>query len=214
MRQCLKKANEFKDFGNDKVSVTLNIIKRIICIQGEQKAANECEGRVRNLLTSLPRMATTIKTANNKNPECPVCMGVCETPYALQQCGHIYCRACLYDFFTSRCNSTLSLNAFKICCLADGCNVSCLIRDIKSVLGAHQMEQLAKVVFQIYLKQSSINLAQCVGNDCLQVSYSNIWKTSKGLIIAFFNPRSIVVRKIHQNTHVINVLNCIVCPAK
>ncbi|CAF1394380.1 unnamed protein product [Rotaria sordida] len=168
LRPCLKKASEFKKLGNDQASVDINMIKRVIYIYGEEKAVKECENRVRKQLASLPQLATTKKNTSN-HPDCPFCMGVCEPPYALQQCGHIYCRGCLYDFFATRCDPTLSVNAFKIYCPVDGCNTPCLIRDIKSILGAEKMERLAKAAFQIYLKQPGVDLAQCIGIDCQQV---------------------------------------------
>jgi hypothetical protein len=147
------------------------MIKRIIYIYGEEKAAKECEKHVRNQLASLPQLTTTKKTTGNNlsNPDCLFCLGACESPYVLQQCGHMYCRGCLYDFFVTRCDPTLSVNAFKLSCPVDGCNVSCLIRDIKSILGAEKMERVAKAAFQIYLKKPGVDLAQCVGIDCQQV---------------------------------------------
>ena len=173
LRECLKKTNEFKSLGNDRVSVEINMMKRVISICGEQSAAKDCENHVRALLTSLSQSITKNNTASGNDGDCPICFAPCESPYALQQCGHTYCRACLLDFFTSKCSPTLSMSTFKICCPVAGCNASCLIRDIKSILGTDKMERLVKVAFQIYLQQKGADLATCFGIDCPQVDYWN-----------------------------------------
>ncbi len=146
----------------------------MICICAEKTAAIDCEKRVRELLASFSQKTSTINTANTmtNNPECRLCCDTCEAPYVLQQCGHTYCRSCLIGYFETRFDPTLSVNGFKLCCPADGCNASCLIRDIKSILGTDGIARLAKAAFQIYLKQTGIDLAQCIGVDCQQVCSS------------------------------------------
>ncbi|CAF1265906.1 unnamed protein product [Rotaria sordida] len=63
----------------------------------------------------------------------------------------------------------MALNAFKLCCPYDKCNVECLIRDIVSILGFQQANRLALIAFKIYIRCPQNDLVQCFGNDCDQV---------------------------------------------
>lgn len=143
------------------------MIKKFIRISGEQFQIKTCEDQIRHYISTLQSTSST--TNKSTNIDCPICCDTCESPYRLQQCGHTYCRGCLISFFEMRFDPTMSLKDFKISCPVDTCNTSCLIRDIKSVLGADKMGRLAKAAFQIHLKQPNVDLAQCVGVDCIQV---------------------------------------------
>ena len=78
------------------------------------------------------------------------------------------------NFFETSFDSTMTLKQFKLCCPIGTCNSLCLMRDIKSILGADKMIRIAKAAFQIYLKQPKIDLTQCIGIDCIQVCSSKI----------------------------------------
>lgn len=143
------------------------MIKRFIRISGDQTKIKLCENQIRQYLTTLEQNSSTINKSNNT--ACPFCCDTCDSPYKLQQCGHTFCRGCLMNYFETRFDPTMTLKQFKICCPAEKCNSSCLIRDIKSILGADKMIRIAKAAFQIYLKQPKIDLAQCLGIDCIQV---------------------------------------------
>jgi hypothetical protein len=144
------------------------MIKKVIRICGEEARVKICQDCIHQYLSTLEQKTSITKKSNNI--ECPICCDTCDSPYTLQQCGHTYCRGCLTQFFETHFDSTLSLKQFKLCCLVDKCNSSCLIRDIKSILGPDKMIRLAKAAFQIYVKQPDADLAQCVGIDCTQVS--------------------------------------------
>jgi hypothetical protein len=172
LRQCLRNTNKIKDLSDEKASVEINMIKRIIRISGEEPAVKRCEERIRQFLGTLKETISTINKSNNM--ECPFCCCPCESPYTLQQCGHTYCRECLMRYFETRFDPTLSLEQFKITCPTEKCNSSCLIRDIKSILGPEKIIRLAKAAFQVYLKKPNVDLTQCVGIDCAQVSFIEI----------------------------------------
>jgi hypothetical protein len=168
LRQCLRNTNKIKDFGGDLTTVEFNMVKKFIRLSGEEANVKICEGNIRKYLVTLEEQKPTTNKSNNI--ECPLCCDTCDSPYTLQQCGHTYCRGCLNQYFETRFDPTLSVKEFKLCCPTDKCNSVCLIRDIKSILGAEKIIRLAKAAFQIYLKQSGVDLAQCVGIDCTQVS--------------------------------------------
>ncbi len=168
LRQCLRNTNKIKDFADEKTSVEINMLKKLIRICGEEMRVKICEDRIRQYLTTLKQKTSITNKSNNM--ECPICSGTCDSPYSLQQCGHKYCRECLVQFFETRFDSTLSLKQFKLCCPVDKCNSPCLIRDIKSILGSDKMIRLAKTAFQVYMKEPCIDLAECFGIDCKQVS--------------------------------------------
>jgi len=166
LRQCLRNTNKIKEFADEKTTVEINMLKKLIRICGEEGRVKICEGRIRQYLTTL-KQNTSITNKSN-NIECPICCSTCDSPYSLQQCGHKYCRECLIQYFETHFDSTLSLKQFKLCCLT--CNSPCLIPDIKSILGSDKMIRLAKTAFQVYMKEPGIDLAECFGIDCKQVS--------------------------------------------
>jgi ATP-dependent RNA helicase DHX8/PRP22 len=168
LRQCLRNTNKIKDLNDEKTSIEIIMIKRIIRISGEESAVKKCEQRIREFISTLEQTKLTTNKLNNT--ECPFCTCPCDSPYALQQCGHTYCRSCLMGYFETRFDPTLSIQAFKITCPIEKCNSPCLIRDIQSILGSEKLIRLAKAAFQIYLKKSGIDLVQCFGIDCAQVS--------------------------------------------
>lgn len=168
------------------------MIKKIIRISGEELAVKNCEERIRQYLTTLEQTKSTTNKSNNI--DCPLCLCPCESPYTLQQCGDTYCRECLMRYFETRFDPTLSIQQFKITCPIEKCNSSCLIRDIKSILGPEKIIRLAKAAFQIYLKKPNVDLVQCVGIDCTQVSFIKIRFKKKQT--QYSSSRFIVHRKI------------------
>jgi ATP-dependent RNA helicase DHX8/PRP22 len=114
------------------------------------------------------------KINNDTQSICTVCMCEFDSPYSLQQCGHTFCRSCLISYFESHMNSTITANAFKLCCPFDKCDVPCLIRDIVSILGAEKATRLAMIAFKIHIRSPENDLVQCWGNDCDQVIDTNI----------------------------------------
>ena len=170
LRQCLKKIKEIKGFGNDETTVEINIVKKTLVIRGGRSAVSKCEDRLRQYLVQLPQQ--TSSTKSTVTIQCPLCCSTCESAYTLQQCGHTFCRICLHHMFETHCDQTLGEKAFLVGCPAEKCDAQCLIRDIKSILGPGGMKRLSQTAFQIYLKQTKHDLAQCVGIDCMQVKHS------------------------------------------
>ena len=169
LRQCLRNTNTLKEMNDEKSVIEIDLKKKVIRISGEEMSVKSCENRVRQYLATLTD-ATSSKTTTNTS-DCPLCCDTCDTPYALQQCGHVYCRGCLTNFFETKIDPTLSLKEFRLTCPVDKCESACLIRDIKSILGAEKTLRLARIALQIYLRQPGVDLAQCVGIDCSQVSF-------------------------------------------
>lgn len=169
LRQCLRNTSTVKELSAEDATIEIDIRKRVIRISGDDHSVKICENRVRQYLATLTPDSSS-KTTTAKN-ECPLCCDTCEFPYALQECGHVYCRSCLMNFFESKIDPTLSLKEYQLVCLVDQCGSKCLIRDIKSILGAEKTPRLAKIALQIYLRQPKVDLAQCFGIDCNQVSF-------------------------------------------
>lgn len=166
-RQCLEKSNEIHQLGDGKVKININAIKQQILIRGNRDAVIECQCKVKSLLDKLVR--TPLGSATDTENICPLCADNFNSPYLLQQCGHIFCHSCLHNYFDTRFDKTLSFKEFKLCCPANDCNQVCLIRDIQSILESDELARLATVAYQLYIRNGKDGLVQCVGNDCKQI---------------------------------------------
>lgn len=158
-----------KELSEGDTTIEIDMKKRMIRISGDDNSVKSCENRVRQYLATLGDDKSS-KATTAKN-ECPLCCATCDFPYALQECGHVYCRECLINFFESKIDPTLSLKEYQLVCPVDKCGSKCLIRDIKSILGAEKTPRLARIALQIYLRQPTVDLTQCFGIDCDQVSF-------------------------------------------
>lgn len=173
----MQKASGLRELGDEKVTVTIDVIKRIVSVSGDKEAVLKCEQNVKHLLERLVPVAihstatawqtTTMKI--NTQCLCTICMCELDSPYSLQQCGHTFCRLCLMMYFESHFDSTMTADAFKLCCPFNKCSVACVIRDIVSILGNDKTARLAKIAFKICIRSTKNDLVQCVGNNCEQV---------------------------------------------
>ncbi|CAF1320817.1 unnamed protein product, partial [Adineta ricciae] len=171
IRLCIQNAKKFRELNNKKTTVVVNVIKHVITITGDRDAVTSCEQKVTQFLDNFSQLSGHVdekKSADTTNT-CPICACDFDSPYALQQCGHTFCRSCLTAYFDTYFDVTISSDAFKLSCPLQNCNAVCLIRDIVSILGFERMTRLAMIAFQIYIRRGENNLAQCMGIDCKQV---------------------------------------------
>lgn len=143
------------------------MIKRLIAITGDEQSVLECERNVKDFLQRCVLIHSTILP--DTQIRCPMCMCEFDSPYSLQQCGHIFCRSCLINYFETYMNSTMITDAFKLCCPSNGCGAVCLIRDIVSILGSEKTNRLATIVFERNIRNTKNDLVQCFGDNCIQV---------------------------------------------
>jgi ATP-dependent RNA helicase DHX8/PRP22 len=162
----MQKSSQLRELGNGKAKVTIDRMKRLITVSGDQQNVLECERNVKDFL----RIGVTATKISRDTPDiCTMCMCEFDSPYSLQECGHIFCRSCLISYFESDMDSTMTTDTFKICCPFNRCGVACLIRDIVSILGSEKTSNLAKAAFERYIRNSENDLVQCSGNNCIQV---------------------------------------------
>jgi hypothetical protein len=174
----MQESSKLRELGNAKAKITINMIKRLVLVSGDPQTVSECDQNVKKFLqtlipvpihsTATSCQKTTIMT--DTHDICPICACKFDSPYSLQQCGHIFCRSCLMDYFESHMDSTMTADAFTLCCPFNKCNVECLIRDIVSVLGSEKAALLAMIAFRIHIRRPENDLIQCSGNDCNQVA--------------------------------------------
>jgi hypothetical protein len=171
IRQCIQNSSTLRELNNKKTKVAINMIKRLIVVSGDRETVIECERRVKELLDKFAYTSShsNEKTTIDMKNICTICNCDFDSPYALQQCGHTFCRPCLTAYFDTYFDATISYEAFKLSCPFQQCNEVCLIRDIVSVLGFERMARLAMIAFQIYIRRVDNNLVQCMGIDCKQV---------------------------------------------
>ncbi|CAF3991955.1 unnamed protein product [Rotaria magnacalcarata] len=174
IRQSIEQSSELRRMGNEEVKVTIDVLKRLIIINGDKNKVLECERKIKDRLDSyLPEYVPTTTTADfqrltiatNEERVCPICLSDFKSPYCLQPCGHTFCRLCLQNHFESIYNT----DALHLCCPLLTCKVECVIQDIEAVLGFEKMSCLAKIAFQIYIARQESDLNQCIGNNCDQV---------------------------------------------
>ncbi|CAF1472638.1 unnamed protein product, partial [Rotaria sordida] len=184
IRQCIQNWSMFRELNNKQIKITINIIKHLIVMIGDREKVIECEQKVKELLDKFVNsfnQSNGKKTIDMKNI-CPICDCEYDSPYVLQQCGHIFCRSCLSAYFDTYFDATKSFETFKLSCPCQECNEVCLIRDIVSILGFERMARLAMIAFQIYIRRVDNNLVQCMGIDCKQV-----YRPSKSSSMYFCN---------------------------
>ena len=171
IRLCIQNAKTFRELNNKKTTVVVNLIKHVIIITGERDAVTSCEQKIIQFLDNFSQLSSHVdeKKSTDTTNTCPICACNFDSPYALQQCGHTFCRSCLTAYFDTYFDVTISSDAFKLSCPLQTCNAVCLIRDIVTILGFERMTRLAMIAFQIYIRQGESNLAQCMGIDCKQV---------------------------------------------
>jgi hypothetical protein len=167
LRQCIQNASQLRELGNEKANVTLDIIKRLIVVSGDKQSVLECERKVKDFLSIHVPVHSTI--SRDTQGLCSMCMCEFDSPYSLQQCGHIFCRSCLINYFESYMNSTMITDTLKLCCPFNGCGVVCLIRDIFSILDSEKTKRLAMIAFERHIQKSENDLVQCSGDNCNQV---------------------------------------------
>jgi ATP-dependent RNA helicase DHX8/PRP22 len=160
----MQNASQLREFGNEKAKVTIDIIKRLIIISGDQQSVLECERNVKDFLPTYVPVHSTI--SRDTSGICTMCMCEFDSPYSLQQCGHIFCRSCLISYFES---STMTTDTLKLCCPSNRCGLTCLIRDIISILGSEKINRLARIAFERHIRNSENDLVQCSGDNCNQV---------------------------------------------
>lgn len=165
LRQCIEKANELRELGNEKRQITIDIPKRLITISGDKQSVVQCEQAI---IEFLEKHRSDI-SEEKKTSLCPMCMCEFDSPYSLQECGHIFCRSCLMNYFESYMNSMIRTDTLKLCCPLNRCGVVCLIRDIVSIMGAERITHLAMTAFEKYIQNSDNDLARCFEDNCSQV---------------------------------------------
>ncbi|CAF3634772.1 unnamed protein product [Rotaria socialis] len=175
IRQSIEQSSELRRMGNEEVKVTIDVLKRLIIINGDKNKVLECERKIKDRLGSyLPEYVHTTTTAadfqhlaipTNEERVCSICLSGFKSPYYLQPCGHTFCRLCLQNYFENIYNT----DALHLCCPLDTCKVECVIQDIEAILGFEKMSCLAKIAFQIYIGRQESDLSQCIGNNCDQV---------------------------------------------
>jgi ATP-dependent RNA helicase DHX8/PRP22 len=163
----MQKASELRELGNEKAKVTIDIMKRLIIISGDQQSVSKCVQNVKDFLRICVPVHPTI--SRDTPGICTMCKCEFDSPYSLQQCGHIFCRSCLINYFESYMNSTTITDTLKLYCPFNRCGIACLIRDIVSILGSEKINRLAMIAFERHIRNSENDLVQCSGDNCNQV---------------------------------------------
>lgn len=168
LRQAIRKASQFRELGNEKAKITIDIPKHEIVISGDQQNVGKCKQLVKDFLEKY-RTDIQPETRISQDLLCSLCLCEFDSPYSLQQCGHNFCRSCLRNYFESSMNSMMTQDHLILCCPFNECAKECLIRDIVSILGSDETTHLATITFEKYIQNSENDLAQCSGDNCNQV---------------------------------------------
>ena len=151
------------------VEINTLVAQRKIRVAGKQEDVHKCEELIKQSWSSISvkQDASLKQNSTTMTAECPICYDVAN--YYLQACGHAYCLDCLKREISTKFDTTLSNKTLEVKCMMPQCNVSFLLRDIKTIIDPTDIRKLARASFQAYLKTDQ-DIAQCLGIDCCQVS--------------------------------------------
>ncbi len=145
------------------VEINILVAKRQIEITGKEDDITKCEQIIQNGWSTMPKEKQTTMTTI---VECPICCNPAN--YSLQACGHSYCLDCLRQELSTKFDTTLSNESLKIKCMMPQCDLTLLLRDIKTIIHPTNMPKLARASLQAYLKTDD-DIVPCMGIDCNQV---------------------------------------------
>lgn len=153
------------------VEISTLAAKRQIQITGRGDDIAKCEQTIRDQWSVMPvkKQLSSKQTTVGTVIECPICCNAAN--YSLQACGHAYCVGCLRQELATKFDTTLSNETLKVKCMMPQCDLTLLLRDIKTIIHPTNMPRLARASLQAYLKTGD-DIVRCLGIDCTQVRES------------------------------------------
>ena len=169
VRQVLKMSATYHEtVGKEfRVDISTLVAKRQIQITGRGDDLTKCEQAIRNGWSS---MSIERQTSMTTVVECPICCNPAN--YALQACGHVYCLDCLRRELATKFDTTLSNETLKVKCMMSQCDLTLLLRDIKTIIHPANIPRLARASLRAYVKTDD-DIVRCLGIDCNQVRASS-----------------------------------------